>query len=448
MAKDIITGLVPGASSVEWVSIQKSKGGFSKLAEGEVALDGEAASGGFRNIKGDVTACISSDQALIRVVELPGVDDDDDELRSMVELQVDKFSPFPIESVVFSHEVLQKREGNCLVLVVAVKADVIEAMGKKLSGVGIETERIDIDAMGWLRLLGDEGKILQKGRQVFILVTSTPLMIVVQDGVAIALRTLSAGQGMSREDVLLEIAAEAGYTLMSMELEHGTAPSISLEVYAEADIPAGFIDELKRECGSDAQVNQLALLPSLAEGIARRAADEKGGMLDLTPVSWRQAETKKQSRKKMITITAVLSAAWMLMAGGFMGYVFYQERDLASLLVEQANWEKPANEVRDMAGRIRIIQQYMDRTDSALECLREVTELLPQSGIELSTFNYKKGESLTLTGDALARGIVLEYNDNLNKSKIFTQVIPGDIKIMQGKHRFNFVLTFPGGEGE
>ena len=213
MAKDIITGLVSGASSVEWVSIQKSKGGFSKIAEGEVALDGEAASGEFHNIKGDVTACISSDQALIRVVELPGVDDD--ELRSMVELQVDKFSPFPIESVVFSHEVLQKREGNCLVLVVAVKADVIEAMGKKLSGVGIETERIDIDAMGWLRLLGDEGKILQKGRQVFILVTSTPLMIVVQDGVAIALRTLSAGQGMSREDVLLEIAAEAGYTLMS-----------------------------------------------------------------------------------------------------------------------------------------------------------------------------------------------------------------------------------------
>ena len=137
-----------------------------------------------------------------------------------------------------------------------------------------------------------------------------------------------------------------------------------------------------------------------------------------------------------------------MMAGGFMGYVFYQEKDLASLLVEQAHWEKPANEVRDMAGRIRIIQQYMDRTDSALECLREVTELLPRSGIELSTFNYKKGESLTLTGDASARGIVLEYNDNLNKSKIFTQVIPGDIKISQGKHRFNFVLTFPGGEGE
>ncbi len=145
----------------------------------------------------------------------------------------------------------------------------------------------------------------------------------------------------------------------------------------------------------------------------------------------------------MITTVASLAGLMLLSAAAFFGYMFYQEKVLSDLKADHDLLAGPAGAVRVMASRIRIIQRYMDRSDSALECLLDVSKRLPLEGVELNLFNYKKGENLTLAGEASSRAVVLTFQGNLNKSEIFATVVPGDIKIIRGKHRFSFVLTFP-----
>ncbi|OVE76179.1 hypothetical protein BVX97_01960 [bacterium E08(2017)] len=441
MAKDLVTGVISQMNVVHWATVQGAKGGYTLSKQGENPVEDGVIQGDTQGIRGEVVTCVSSDQSLVRVIQLPDVEPD--ELADMVELQVDKFSPFPIERMVISHEVLKKSEDGCLVLVVAVKTEVVDQLGDRLKDAGITPDAIDIDVMGWLRVLRDEGKIRPEGRHVLIIAAASPIIMILQDGVPVAFRALAADDELPRDELMMELAGETGYTLMSLELEHGAAQNVAVDVYLEGDAPAGFADELSNECHAPANISQLRDLPSLAEGIAKRWAENTGSGVDLVPPSWRQAESSRQSKKKLVSLVAFLASTWLIMVGGFLGFIFYQERALASMQAEQVRWAKPANKVREMQNRIRIIGAYMDRTDSALECLKEVSELMPPVGLTLSTFNYKKGESLQLTGDADNRNTVLKFNDNLNKSKIFSSVVPGDIKIVRGKHRFSFILNFP-----
>lgn len=445
MASEFITGLVPGAGRFDWTVLRTVKGRLEKVGSGDCERGLEQSPGGLADAKGDVAVSVTSDQVLLRVVELPKTDEE--EMRGMVELQVDKFAPFSIDNMIISHEVLAEKGDNCVVLAAAVKKSVVEGLGAELKGVGIKPARVDVDIMGRFQILRDDGRIIPEGRQVLVILDDAPALVVIQDSVPVAFCSFPGGADISRDELLSEIAGEAGYTLMSLELEHGSVGVSRLEVFTDSDLPASFLENLKKECGCEAHKESLKTLPPLSEGIARRAAARPGTRIDLTPASWREQEASQQQKKKTMMVSASFTAVWLLVVGGFYGYLVFQEASVRRLEAARDKWRGPADEVREMARRVRIIQQYMDRSDSALECLRETTELMPVGGIVLTSFNYKKGESLVIAGESDSRGDVLNYNARLNESKLFTQVVPGEIKILRGKHRFSFELVLPGGEG-
>ena len=77
---------------------------------------------------------MGSGQALLRVAELPAVDPD--ELKGMVDLQVDKVSPFPPDSTVTSFEVVQQSETASGVLMAALDRKTADSIGRTLTGRG------------------------------------------------------------------------------------------------------------------------------------------------------------------------------------------------------------------------------------------------------------------------------------------------------------------------
>ena len=60
--------------------------------------------------------------------------------------------------------------------------------------------------------------------------------------------------------------------------------------------------------------------------------------------------------------------------------------------------EQSAAKIASLTNKIASLTQYGNRSHSALECLREISALLPQ-GVDLSSFSYKKGASLSLRGE-------------------------------------------------
>ena len=96
--------------------------------------------------------------------------------------------------------------------------------------------------------------------------------------------------------------------------------------------------------------------------------------------------------------------------------------------------------------------QYADRTHSALECLRRVSESLP-AGADLTSYVYRKGASLALRGEADVPDKVYAFIQALEKAELFLEVKSEGISTRntpQGnRSQFGVTIRLPGiGEGE
>jgi hypothetical protein len=348
--------------------------------------------------------------------------------------------------MVVSHEVLQRGPEGCRVLIAAARRDVIEEAGGILSEAGIVPGRVDAAVLGWWRLLRDAGRVEEAGRQVILLLDETPQIVVVQDGLPIAFRSVGVGPGVAEEEFVGETAREVGYTLMSLELEHGSGAGV-VAVWHRGEPPAALARSLETECGCSVATGSLDDLPLASEGLARRSAAAGEAVIDLTPPSWLAAAETRRFRRKLLGTAAAVFGVWVLAVGGLAGWLWAEERRLQRMRAVEARWSGPALEVREMRRRTQMIERYTDPTQSALECLREVSALLPR-GIELTSFTYRKGESLRVAGEADSVNLIYAFKNGLDESALFLEAA------LQGptfdrrrkKNIFDVELRLPGGD--
>jgi len=444
--------------ALEWVSLRGGKGKAVPGRSGRLSLDEGDPSpdetpeeredrvvalikAGCRPPKGAVSVAIPSEHVLLRVMDLPAVEDD--ELASMVELQADKVSPFPVENMVVSHEVLQKGDGVCRVLVAAAREDAIQKIGTRLGSAGIAPARIDSALLGWWRSLQDADAVGAGRHLILILASGVPEAIVSEDGVPLVFRSLGASMDSDEPGVVEETAREVGYALMSLELEHGAAAACRVTVFHRGDAPAALLDALWKECMCEVNARSLADLPTAAEGVARRAAE--GTALDLTPSAWTSARSSRAFKKQMWAAVAVILLAWCIGVGGVLGMTAYEESRLASLQSSREEWRGPSLEVRSMRRRAYMIRRYMDRSDSALECLREISAVQPV-GVDLTSFNYRKGEGVKIRGHASGVNEVYAFKSALDASELFQETRLEGPSAMRGTSRqtFQMDMKLPG----
>lgn len=444
---------------LEWVSLRGGKGKAVARHSGRLSLDEDAPSPDetpdereeriaerikteCRLPKGVVSAAVPSEHVLLRVMDLPPVDDD--ELASMVELQADKVSPFPVENMVVSHEVLERDESRSRVLVAAARLDAIEAIGKRLGAAGIVPARVDAALLAWWRNLRDADAVAPGRHLVLLLANSVPEAIVLEDGVPVVFRSLGTSMDRDEPGIVEETAREVGYALMSLELEQGPAAACTVTVFYREEEPHGLLKALREECACKVHARPLADLPTVAEGVARRAAT--GTALDLTPPAWTSEKLSRAFRRRMLAAVVLILLAWGLGVGGLFGMTVYEESKLASLQAIRETWRGPSLEVRSMRRRAYMIHRYMDRSDSALECLRETSSVQPP-GVDLTSFSYRKGEGVKIRGHAAGVNEVYAFKSALDRSELFPETRLEGPSAMQGSSRqsFQMDITLPGG---
>jgi len=456
MAKEQITGVVYTGEMAEWATVRRGKGGVEVLTSGSVRLRperGEGADGDSEQTPSDtmrialhgagrsLVVGLPLSQLLLRVIELPAVEDD--ELPEMVELQVDKFSPFPVDQMVVSHEVIRRSEDDCSVLVAAVKRSVVDDMGQLLAGAGLVSSRVDASVMGWWHALTRGDYLEKEGRETLIRVDRLSVEMIVQyDGIPRSFSFIGEGVDFSSEEEATEVADEIAHALMTLEMEHGKSSRNVITVWCDGDEPQAFVSALEQASGCDVRVRSLSLLPGLAGSLATR--EESGcASLNLTPAAWLDAVRSKGFRKRTWLSAAAVLALWVLLVGGGLGSLVYQRIRLDGLQQKDEQLLPAANEVRTMRRKAEMVSSYMNHTNSALECLREVSRLLPQ-GIDLTEFTYRKEDSVAIVGEAKSGQLVLKFNEKLNKSIVFAEVIPGSRNITKKRrHRFRFDLRLP-----
>lgn len=392
----------------------------NSAAEGAVAEEApatlaESITAAGVGLKDGVSLAVPSDQVLLRVVRLPSASRE--ELRGMVDLQVDKFSPFPVESLSVDFEILGEDDDGLLVLIGAVREAVANGLRDDLTAAGLHPERVDVEAMGWWDVLCRREREPSESVEILLLMTAPVQIIATRDGVPLAFRSLPLPEDSSPADTVQLLAEEIDYTVMALELEHGSAGQAAVEIWQD-DGDTLDAEALAGACGYGVSLHELKELESVSRGVAQRALAADRPRLDLTPAAWRQAEEAERFKRRMLMAGGASLALWLLLVGALGGAFVMRRSAHAATVRDRDQWMQQALEIREMRRRAFTLSKYTNQTHSALECLREIA-VAQADGVELRTFSYRKGEAIRLTGSAKAVNQIYAFKRRLDQSNLF-----------------------------
>jgi hypothetical protein len=149
----------------------------------------------------------------------------------------------------------------------------------------------------------------------------------------------------------------------------------------------------------------------------------------------------------MLAVAVTLVGLWGVAAMGVYGGLRYEESRLAALRAERERWRQPALDVRTLRRRVFMIERYNDFSRSSLECLREICLLQP-AGVELTSFTYRKDDSVKLSGRAANVGQVYDFKSKLDASALFgeTTLTGPTLDRRTNEQIFGIDIQLPGGE--
>ncbi|MDR0994622.1 MAG: PilN domain-containing protein [Verrucomicrobiota bacterium] len=467
MGNSWITGVCVRADGLEWTVLRRGKESWETVAHGRAALapaedglpawDASVLKPYLKQFRGRISIALPGDRVLFRMALLPSTDAE--ELRGMAELQTDKFSPFPMDTISESAEVLSASDSSSLVAMAVVQRDVVDEIGGPFQELGALPDAVDVEPLGWWWCLKQMEALPTHGSQIILRVADFGVdMMMVRDGELLQIRSLPAlpppaEDGAFQSEWVEECIGEIGYSLTTLETEWGGAEAISLHVFSEPGKTAAWAEDVQKALGLEAVfTHSLAELPTASEGIARRLAEPADILpMDLAPEEWRAADAERRLKRRFLRSATLFLVVWLLLLGLFLSLLNLQRGRQTSLSARVDAVEAPAREIRRLRTKVLEFAQYADRTHSALECLRVVAEAMPP-GMELSSFAYRKGSSLSLRADSNASDKVYTFVQTLERSDLFTEVRSEGITTRntpQGtRYQFSVVLLLPGAEEE
>ena len=454
LLKTHTTGIHYTDREVEWVVMQKDRSGIEKVNEGKLSIPhsffkqettqlfpAEILAEDRKNFKGIVTVSLPSFHLLMRVLELPSIDPS--ELADMVELQTDQFSPFPIDQLTISYEVLHQTSDHSRVLAVAAQRKSVDQLGELMKENNIYIRSLDAGILAWWSLLKTYANISQEGRVILILEDHTEFsMIVLDDGVPVCFRSLELFRDLSTPSVLNEIEEEVRYTLLALEAAYGTNEEVVINFWSTSDIPDALMKRLSGFAPLGVHLYDLTTLPTLSEGLALRSADRRGLHAELVPREWIELQRRKQIIRVSTIVSIVVLGVWMAVMSVTALVFGIQTATFNQIKKEATTYEAPARSAQAARVEMLSLEKYADRSHSALECLREITEFLPSS-VEINSFSYTKGNAIHLRGSSQTSESIYDYFQKLGRSALFTELKNEkvNLQIRQGNRIQGFSLT-------
>lgn len=442
--------MVRRAGHLQWTHLRLQKGKSEKevgpgpipgpAAGSEVDFDlSEALTALASEIKGELHYALDSEELLLRVVELPTVEPE--EIPDMVELQIDKYSPFPADHLYLSHEVLSQTATSSRVVIAAAPKPVIDPLVEAFSAAGLNPARFDVDLLAWWELISQSNRMPTRGRQLIVILDHTgTALIVCDDQVPNTFSTFGMPESESDEEFLEHVGEELSYVLTSIESEWGEAETTGLHVWHWGSVPNG-LDRLQRATGLNVSTCELQSLPKLSEAVAERG--QRDDVVDLVPKAWKEQAAEQHFKQHMIRTLVTILAVWLVLAVAFFAVVKLRDAKHAKLLKQYEANKLAIVEVQELRVKVGSLKRFTDRTYSSLECLREVVVWMP-NGAELKNFSYHKNDRVEITGKAASEDLVLTYTGKLEaESTLFSEVKISSVRPSGGAYEFKVIAKLP-----
>ena len=361
---------------------------------------------------------------IVKVVRVPA--DQAEDATSVAARVLQSMSPYPDEPLTVSCEKLRETPDGVDVLAVALPESATDDIADALDAAKLSVTRVDATVLGQLRGMwseiapdGDAG-----ARRMLVVGGPDCTSVFVLDGtVPCEVRAVSPESDISREALLSLLAAEsfAGARALS-------------EVVVAGDVPGA--DAL----AALAPVRRIGSVPDPAPGLAERAEDPLSA--NALPSSWREVLEETRFKAKLKGFLIVAGVVWALAMGILFGVPLaygYMTDHQKALSREHA---RAYSEVKEMRDKVRLVQKYSDHSRSALEILKAVSDRLP-AGVELTSWNFRRGESVRVSGEASETSPVYQFKDRLVDTGAFEGgVTLSPIRSQGGKQKFDIECKF------
>lgn len=355
-------------------------------------------------------AWLPPERVFLRVAQFPV--SDFKETLAMVELQLEKLSPFPLTQIVWSIQVLPQAEGNLQTVIVMIVArnEVEEFLGQ-LEGQGYLADRLELPLLDQLQATAITGN----GAWIYPETSGGAKAALVAWWYGGVLQNLGlitlppANRPESLKEQLLQMA-------WAGELEGWlTAPPV-WHLVAEGATADEWDPALRAGLEQPVEIVAPVAVAGLAALTAARAT-QAGPQANLLPAEFTTRYHQQfVDRLWMRGLGAVVA---LYLVGVLIYFARLQVELYRTHAVEQQAVERGPvyTNALQLKAKFQVLKDRQDLKFAALECWKAVAELLPD-GVNLEGYNFGDGRKLTLSGSAAADQTkrLLDFDADIRKA--------------------------------
>ena len=389
-----------------------------------------------------VVTSVSCEDVLCQTLRLPATDPN--ELKQMLDLQIDNITPLPLEEVVYSFEPLETVDGQTRVLVVLARKATVNERVEALEAAGLPPEIVSVDALAMFRALSKRNALPADDKlNVLVIFGATSANVIVySQGVPLAVRSviLSAEAITSNEGESL-LREELQRTLVAAGAEQPQRALGSMMFLGGGDEHQSLAKRVASGLNTESSFLTNGTVPSAALSLCLQCASGGAVQLNLLPDEWRQRRRAAALRQRLIRGAIAAGAVYAVALVVFLTLMAVKTSQLHRVDLKIKNLQGDFKTARQLQSRLIAMRKQLDTQSSALEVLREITMRMPE-GVKLNYFNFKKDQTVTLKGQSPSAAIALDFQSRLEQCELFSKITAGQSRTEAGGlTKFDLVCT-------
>ena len=343
----------------------------------------------------EVVLALSLNRLIVKMIRVP-TEADPVEFAAPI---LQAMSPFPDEALTVGCEFVREDEAGKVMIAAAMPETSSDDIAEALDAAKVNVVRIDALVLGELRQLWNEVAVTGDGRK----------LLLVREADCISVLALDADQPSSIRAIVDagDLRREVMLCLLDAE-DFGGVRKLDEIVWVGED-PDGLADSLS----SFAPVRKIGAhdVDAALRGAAERSAE--AGSLNVVPASWQEVLEDERFKARLLRQLAVAGGIWLLVMGvlfatpALYDYLTGRQKDLCK------QHEKQYKAVKDMKAKVDLVRKYSDHARGALEIMKAVSDRLPAEGVDLTSWEFRRDEALSVQGESDDTTPVYEFKDKV-----------------------------------